>query len=415
MRVALAVHGTRGDVEPCAAVGRELLRRGHDVRVAVPPNLIGFVEAAGLPGAVAYGPDSQKQLDDDFFREFWKVQNPVTLVRRGMDYITQGWAEMSETLVALSDGADVFLTGTTYQEVVANVAEYRRVPMVALHYFPARANGSAVPIPAPAPLIRSVWSSIEWLHWRMMKTAEDAQRRELNLPAAKVRCARRIVDGGALEIQAYDEIYFPGLSREWGGTRPFVGALTMELPTASDDEIASWIAGGTPPIYFGFGSMPVESPSEAVAMIGEVCAELGERALISSGVWNLDETAYGDHVKLVGAVNHAAVFPACRAVVHHGGAGTTAAGMRAAVPTLVLWVGADQPVWATQVKRLKVGTARRFSSTNRAKLMADLRTVLDPAVAVRAREIATQLTKPEASVSAAADLLEEKAGVMAVR
>ena len=57
----------------------------------------------------------------------------------------------------------------------------------------------------------------------------------------------------------------------------------------------------------------------------------------------------------MGAVNHAAVFPACRAVVHHGGAGTTAAGMRAAVPTLILWVGADQPVWATQVKRLKVG------------------------------------------------------------
>jgi UDP:flavonoid glycosyltransferase YjiC (YdhE family) len=415
MRVTLAVHGTRGDVEPCAAVGRELLRRGHDVRIAVPPNLIGFVEGAGLPGAVAYGPDSQKQLDDDFFREFWKVQNPVTLVRRGMDYITEGWAEMSETLVSLSEGADVFLTGTTYQEVVANVAEYRRVPMVALHYFPARANSSAVPIPAPPPLIRSVWSSIEWLHWRMMKTAEDTQRRELDLPAAKVRCARRIVEGGALEIQAYDEIFFPGLSREWGGTRPFVGALTMELPTASDDEIASWIASGPPPIYFGFGSMPVESPSDAVAMISAVCDELGERALISSGVWHLDETAYGDHVKLVGAVNHAAVFPACRAVVHHGGAGTTAAGIRAAVPTLVLWVGADQPVWATQVKRLKVGTARRFSSTNRSRLLAALRTVLDPAVATRARDVATQLTKPEASVAAAADLLEEKAGVVAVQ
>jgi UDP:flavonoid glycosyltransferase YjiC (YdhE family) len=415
MRVTLAVHGTRGDVEPCAAVGLELLRRGHDVRVAVPPNLIGFVEKAGLPKAVAYGPDSQKQLDDDFFREFWKVQNPATLVRKGMDYITEGWAEMSETLVSLSEDADIFLTGTTYQEVVANVAEYRGVPMAALHYFPARANGSAVPIPAPHPLIRTVWTAVEWLHWRMMKTAEDAQRRELGLPEATVRCARRIVDGGALEIQAYDELFFPGLFQEWEGTRPFVGALTMGLPTPTDDEVVSWIAGGPPPIYFGFGSMPVESPSEAVAMISDVCAELGERALISSGVWDLDETAYGEHVKLVGAVNHAAVFPTCRAVVHHGGAGTTAAGMRAAVPTLVLWVGADQPVWATQVKRLKVGTSRRFTSTNRDRLLSDLKTVLDPAIAGRAREVATQLTKPEASVSAVADLLEEKAGVLAAQ
>jgi UDP:flavonoid glycosyltransferase YjiC (YdhE family) len=150
-------------------------------------------------------------------------------------------------------------------------------------------------------------------------------------------------------------------------------------------------------------------------MISEVCAMLGERALISSGVWDLDDTAYGDHVKLVGAVNHAAVFPACRAVVHHGGAGTTAAGMRAGVPTLVLWVGADQPVWANQVKRLGVGISRRFTSTNQDRLLADLRRVLAPGFAARAREVASRLTKPGASVELTADLLEEKAGVMAAK
>jgi UDP:flavonoid glycosyltransferase YjiC (YdhE family) len=415
MKFTLAVHGTRGDVEPCAAVGRELLTRGHEVRMAVPPNLIGFVESAGIPGAVAYGPDSQKQLDDDFFREFWKIQNPITLVRRGMEYITEGWSEMSETLMSLSDGADLLLTGTTYQEVVANVAERQGIPLAALHYFPARVNSHIVPFPIPGPVMRSAWTAGEWLHWRMMKDAEDRQRRDLGLPKATVRCARRIVDAGTLEIQAYDELFFPGLDREWGGTRPFVGALTMELPTATDDEVASWIAGGTPPIYFGFGSMPVESPADAVAMISGVCAELGERALISSGVWDLDDAAYGDHVKLVGAVNHAAVFPTCRAVVHHGGAGTTAASVRAGVPTLILWVGADQPVWATQVNRLKVGIARRFSTTTPERLLGALRSVLAPRFTARARDVATQLTKSDASVGAAADLLEEKAGIMAAK
>jgi UDP:flavonoid glycosyltransferase YjiC (YdhE family) len=384
--------------------------------MAVPPNLVGFVESAGLPGAVAYGPDSQKQLDADFFRDFWKVQNPVGLLRKGMEYITEGWAEMSATLTALSEDADILLTGTTYQEVVANVAEFRGIPLAALHYFPARVNSHVVAFPVPSVVVRSVWTAAEWIHWRMMKNAEDAQRRDLGLPAATARCARRIVDGGALEIQAYDELFFPGLDREWGGTRPFVGALTMQLPTATDDEVSSWIAAGAPPIYFGFGSMPVESPADAVAMIREVCADLGERALISSGVWDLShlgDEANGEQIKLVGAVNHAAVFPRCRAVVHHGGAGTTAAGMRAAVPTLILWVGADQPVWATHVKRLEVGTARRFSTTDRSRLAATLEKVLRPEVAARVREVSARLTTPEASVSAAADLLEEKVGVLA--
>src|SRR6185436_11746325 len=113
--------------------------------------------------------------------------------------------------------------------------------------------------------------------------AEDAQRRELGLPKAKVRAVRRIVEGGALEIQAYDEVFFPRLGAEWGERRPLVGTMTLELGTDTDDEVASWIAAGTPPIYFGFGSMPVESPADTIAMISAACARLGERALVCAG------------------------------------------------------------------------------------------------------------------------------------
>jgi UDP:flavonoid glycosyltransferase YjiC (YdhE family) len=111
----------------------------------------------------------------------------------------------------------------------------------------------------------------------------------------------------------------------------------------------------------------------------------------------------------VGAVNYADVFPACRAVVHHGGAGTTAAGVRAGIATLILWSVADQPIWAAQVRRLKVGYSRRFSSTTRQSLVADLRRILAPQYVNRAREIATRMSKPAASVTMAADLLEDTA------
>ena len=109
-------------------------------------------------------------------------------------------------------------------------------------------------------------------------------------------------------------------------------------------------------------------------------------------------------------MNHSAVFPACRAVVHHGGAGTTAAGMRAGVPTLILWIGAEQPIWGAQVvKRLKIGSARRFLATTHKSLVTDLRRILAPQYAGRAREIASQMTKPADSVTLAADLLEDRA------
>ena len=97
------------------------------------------------------------------------------------------------------------------------------------------------------------------------------------------------------------------------------------------------------------------------------------------------------------------------AVVHHGGAGTTAAGMRAGIPTLILWVTADQPIWAAQVKRLKVGSARRFSTTTQESLVAELRRILTRQYVTRACEVATQMTKPAESAATAADLLEQAA------
>jgi UDP:flavonoid glycosyltransferase YjiC (YdhE family) len=405
MKFALASCGTRGDVEPCAAVGLELQRRGHDVHMAAPPDMVGFLESAGL-SAVAHGPDSR--LTPDFFRTSWTLRNPIRPLREAMEHVAQRWSEVSTTLTSLADGADLLLTGVSYQEAAANVAEYYDIPLAAWHHVPMRANGHLIPI-VPSPLIRSAMAVSDWVQWRMTKQAEDAQRRGLSLAKATRPASRRMMQRGALEIQAYDELCFPGLAAEWHGRRPFVGALTMDLPTDADDEVASWITAGTPPIYFGFGSMPIRSAADTVAMISAACNQLAERALICSGASDFIHIPYFDNVKVVRAVNHAAIFPACRAVVHHGGAGTTAAGMRAGIPTLILWVASDQPIWAAQVRRLKVGSARRFSATTTKSLVADLRRILAPPYVNQAREIGTRMTKPTASVARAAHLLEDTA------
>lgn len=412
MKFALACYGTRGDVEPSVSVGCELTRRGHDVCVAVPPDLVTFAESAGL-AAVPYGPELQDFLQDEFLRNFWTqlVRNPVGTLRELWAPIARYWSDTSATLASVTDGADLLSTGLNFEQSAANVAEYFDIPLMMLHHFPMRPNGQLLPM-LPAPLVRSGGMLSEWLLWRATKDAEDTQRRELGLPEATGPSPRRIARSAAIEIQAYDAISVPGLANEWAkwnSKRPFVGALTMGLSTAADHEVASWIAAGKPPICFATGSIPLESPAGTIEMISSACAELGERALVCAGGTDFGDIVQPDHVKVVGAVNYSAVFAASRAVVHHGGSGTTAASLRAGTPTLILWSTADQPYWGNQLGRLKVGAARRFSATNRKTLVADLRRILAPEYAAAARELATRMTSPEESVTKAADLFEAAA------
>ncbi len=176
MKFVLAGYGTRGDVEPFIVVGRELQRRGHDVRIAFPPNLVGDAEAAGL-SAVAYGLDSQAVIDShrDFwislFRNFWKVRDVIRSLREVWEPGIQSWGDMSTTLMSLADGADLLFTGISFQEGAGNVAEHYDIPLATLHTFPMRANSHLLPF-LPAPLARSALTMLEWLHWRMTRKVE---------------------------------------------------------------------------------------------------------------------------------------------------------------------------------------------------------------------------------------------------
>ncbi len=383
MKCVAVSYGSRGDVEPCAVVGRELLRRGHDVRMAVPPNMLDIVESQGLT-AVAYGSDSHEQLDA--LPQFMaKMENPYDALPDIAQRVTQVWEDKCAVLASLTEGADLLLAGMTEQRLAANIAEYHGIPLVALHFFPARLQPSGL------------------LHSHITKLAEDPQRRALGLPESTESMPP------SLEIQAYDERCLPAPLTQWvepGAERPFVGPLTLELPADTDNDVLSWIADGTPPIYFGLGSTPISSPDETVGMAAAACARLGERLLVCSGPNDFSHLEHFDHVKVVRAVNHAAIFPACRAIVHHGGAGTTAAALRAGVPMLILWLWLDQPVWGTAIQQLKVGAARSFSETTERTLTADLKSLLAPHYLARAREIAPQTIPPHESATLTAQFVE---------
>jgi vancomycin aglycone glucosyltransferase len=382
MKVVLAGYGSRGDVEPCAVVGRELQRRGHDVRIAVPPNLLEFVEDAGLAG-VAYGPDSHAQLDgaSDFFAA--NMQNPYGALPEAVARAAQVWVDKGTALASLAQDADLLISGMNEQRLAANIAEYQNIPLVSLHFFPSRIQPSGA------------------LNDQLVKMSEVPLRRALGMPEGPEP------PPAVLEIQAYDERCLPGQPADWAEPgKPFVGALTLESATDNDDAVLSWIAEGTAPIYFGMGSTPIAPPAEIIGMMVASSAELNQRLLVCTGPNDLSEFDHFDHVKFVSAVGHTTVLPRCRAAVHHGGAGTTAAVMRAGIPSLILWLWLDQPMWAAGVQQLMVGAGQRFADLTPESLTAGLQSVLARDYSWQARNIAVEMISPHESASTAADFVE---------
>lgn len=428
MRHVLALVGSRGDVQPALAVGLELRRRGHEVVTGVAPNLVPLAERLGLD-PVPLGIDSAALLGSDLVRRDMRSAHPVRRVRALRDVAAAGWDELRTGLLALLDhvgGADTVMTGLLGQEVAAAVAERRGIGMAALHYCPVRANAVVSPVSGlrGPGATRAAWVLGERVRWGLTRRAENAQRGELGLPATRVHLPTRLRDAGVVEVQAYDPALVPGLGDEWGPRRPLTGFLALDdaararlgeagSGAGSAAGLDAWLDAGEPPVYVGFGSMPVTDPTALLAAVDAACAELGVRALVSAG-WN-DFARTGAvvpderRVRVTGAVDHAAVLPRCRAAVHHGGAGTTAAVLRAGLPAVVGWYSADQPMWGELLRGAGVGVARRASALAQPGVLAGaLSEVLDDATAARARALGSRLVPPERAVAAAADAVTSR-------
>lgn len=153
----------------------------------------------------------------------------------------------------------------------------------------------------------------------------------------------------------YDSALVPGLAQEWGSGRPFVGFLWLPrsvreaIGELADQhtEVLRWADDGVPPIFFGFGSMPIQDFHSVIGLIEQICDRTGQRALISVGGADVDRDRLrtGPAVKIVDALAHDLIFPHCKAAVHHGGIGTLFESLRADLPTLVCSVSFDQPLW----------------------------------------------------------------------
>jgi daunorubicin resistance ABC transporter ATP-binding subunit len=383
------------------------------VVLGVPPNLLDLAAMAGVE-AVALGPDSQLLLESDLVQVQAKSANPVTRVRALSELGTYGWRELARDLDAVASDAGAIVTSFLGQEVARALADKHNLAQVAVHFCPIRPARSVSLVPLPpigaAVANRLVWAGLDQ-SWRAMTArGEDRMRRDLGLAPSRGRLSARMTAAAGLEVQAIDPQLFPDLPAEWGSRRPLVGFVdfddqTLTAISATDATLEAWLDAGPPPIYWGFGSMPVGDPQATLDLVAAVSAQLGIRSLVCAG-WSEFDTHDDELVRVVQSISHRVVLARCAVAVHHGGAGTTAAALRAGTPSLVAWFGADQQFWGRRLEALGVGLVTAFADLDVDRVTAALRVLMAPGIQAQASEVKHKLIDPAAATAALADLVE---------
>jgi len=354
MEIAIVSIDSRGGIQPYLALALGLGRAGHDVRMVVPSNAVAFVAERGL-AATPLSADVRRLL-----RNAGDVAGNRRASRRSlhgeMAAGMERWMREARTAAA---GVDLLISGAAGGPVGRSVAESLGVPFLEAHLQPMGKATTAFPgIFYPRPLRRlggpGRWASHVvtdfLLSASLLPAVRRARVRALGLPA---RFPRR--DPAVPVLYGFSPRVLP-LPASWAGHRYVTGywILPPPAPWSPPPGLAAFLDAGPPPISFGFGSMPTDDPAALAGLLVAAARRVGRRTVLLSGWGGLEVTA-ADDVYVADEVPHEWLFPRVAAVVHHGGAGTTGAGLRAGVPSIVVPHGADQPFWGRRVAELGVG------------------------------------------------------------
>ncbi|MDR7276149.1 UDP:flavonoid glycosyltransferase YjiC (YdhE family) [Catenuloplanes atrovinosus] len=392
------------------ALGVALRRRGHDVVLAVPSDLVGFARRAGLD-AVSAGVDAREFLQSAEGQRWLAAGDSrrylTALARRRAEVI----GDVQDALIGAARGADVIVASRLVEDDAAVLAEHAGVPLVCLHYAPSRPNRVVPPYfltvrRLPAPVTALAHEVAARVHWRAIASSVNALRARLGLRPVRTPTAPRLARAGTVEIQAYSAALVPRIAG-WEAYRPMVGFLGLDAGTRErlgergvSPDLDRWLDDGDPPVYLGFGSMPAADPDRMLAMVRGLPA----RVLVGAG-WDVRPSR---DLFVTGALDHDAVLPRCRAAVHHGGAGTTAAALRAGLPALVCAVFGDQPFWGTRLRALGAGDWMRFADLDARRLHDGVARLLAPEPRAAAARLATRLAAEGGAADRAAELVEAR-------
>jgi sterol 3beta-glucosyltransferase len=414
LKAYILAHGTRGDVQPYAALALALRQAGHEAVLAAPAASESLVAPYGLDFAAVHdGPNTL--IDDPQLREAietnyrglrgkkiaWEV------MRRSKPLIARVFADMVE---AAPGGTDVVVHPPSGGH---RIAEALGVPSVPAALQPVWVPTSTfrnpmLPVPLPRALNRASYLPIKL----MLRSFNAVADKALDLPRRRGRhdVLRRPDGGPATVLQAFSGELLPAVPDypPWVHTTGF-----WYLPAPPDwtppSYLTEFLGAGDPPVYLGFGSMAGRDPRRLGEIVAEAAARAGMRAVIVSGWGGISLDELPDGVLLLDQAPHDWLFPRMAAIVHHGGSGTTGAALAAGRPQVVCPFVADQPFWAARAHAVGVAPPpqpqRRLTATGLAEAIR--RAVTDGQMAAQAARVGARI-RAENGVQAAVRVLEDE-------
>lgn len=363
MHVTLITVGSRGDVQPFVALGVGLRRAGHTVRLATHGIFRSLAEAQGLefaalegnPAAITQGAEGQAWLESE--------RNPIQFVRGFQKLMGPIMAQAMRDAWALCQGTEAIISSGTGFFVAYSIAERLRVPFLQAYLQPVHPTRAFPSSLFPTPFRGGGW--FNYLShiiggqgfWQVMRPAINATRRDLlDLPPLPPAGPFLDLERAKMPIvYGYSPAVLPK-PKDWGDWVHVVGYWLLEQPNwTPPPALADFLAAGPPPVYIGFGSMSDRDPARMTEVVLGALRRAGQRGLLATGWGGLSQSDLPDEVFKLEQAPHDWLFRRVAAVVHHGGAGTTAAGLHAGVPSLLIPFFGDQPFWADRLEVLGVG------------------------------------------------------------
>jgi sterol 3beta-glucosyltransferase len=348
MKIYILTIGTQGDVVPYVALGRGLQAAGHDVTLATLAEFSPLIAAHGLHHAALRG---------DYLEAARSPRgNPFKMIRR--------FQQMArETL------DDEWSSAHNAEVLIYNPAAFGgyhladKLSIPAFVAFPAPLYSPTREFPNPFFPFRTLGPFNKLSHRLFAKLGPALYRRpigewrreQLGLPPA--RSEDQLRGKPITKLYAYSPIVVPPPA-DWDASSEVTGYWFLDAPAhwQPSPELSAFLDDGPPPVYIGFGSMALYDAVQHTAIVLQALQMTGQRAVLATGWGGLKPEDVPSSIRVIDSVPHDWLFPRMAAVVHHGGAGTTGAGLRAGKPTVICPFVGDQTFWGRRVAALGVGS-----------------------------------------------------------